>query len=175
MNLRDLDLSPHPVTWSPNSGMSDFVFRQAGWMISENLTVLYNSISPMSWYTLGLEYCGCCIHFFTSYFCARKPGSLRSTAPSSTWLGGLLRDIWNTCVRTVTGLCWLNAYVLTWTDDDSFTMHFHMYLYKRTTQYAVCYQPGRTYHEVYEACVSGSLTCPGTLNKHPISYLTFHL
>ena len=116
MNLRELDVAPHPVTWSPNSGMSDFVFRQAGWMFSENSTVLSNSISAMSWYTVAEEYSGCCIHFFTWYFCARKPGSLRFTAPSSTWTGGLLMDITDTFVRNITGLCWLNTYeyVLTW-------------------------------------------------------------
>jgi len=144
-------------------------------MFSENLTVLSNSISAMSWYTVAVAYCGCCIHFFTRYFCAREPGVLTSTAPSSTSTGGLLMDISDSCVRTVAGLYWLNAYILTWIDDDSFTMHFHMSFYKSITQYTVCYQPGRTYHVVNEACVSGSLTCPGTLNKHPISYLTFHL
>jgi hypothetical protein len=34
-------------------------------------------------------------------------------------------DISDTCVRTITGLCWWNAYVLTWI-GDSFTVHFRM-------------------------------------------------
>ena len=174
MNLRELDVAPHPITSSPNSWISDFVFRQAGWMYSENLTVLSNSNSAMSLYTLAVEYWGCCIQLFTWYVCARVPGSLRFTAPNSTWTGGLLMDISNTCVRTITGLCWLNAYVLS-SIDNSFTMHFHMYFYKLTTQYRLCYWLGRIYHEVYEAWVSGSLTCPGALNKYTISYLILYL
>jgi len=90
MNIPALNVNPQPVISSPLFGISDLVYRQAGWMVSENLTVLSNSMTAMSLYIVAVEYCGCCTHFFMWYVCALNPGSLRFTAPNRTFTGGFL-------------------------------------------------------------------------------------